>query len=136
MRSRRSHPLRLLRMSGLAAIVWTASSAADSQPVAQDFAQIERGRYMVAAADCAACHTNGPNGARFAGGRPIETPFGVVASSNITPDKNTGVGDWTDTQFDTAVREGKRRDGSRLYPAMPYPYYRKMTRDDVLAIRA
>lgn len=102
----------------------------------EDFGQIERGRYMVAAADCGACHTNQPNGAAFAGGRLIETPFGAVAASNITPDKDTGIGNWSEAQFEAAVREGKRPDGSRLYPAMPYPYYRKMTREDVLAIRA
>jgi mono/diheme cytochrome c family protein len=102
----------------------------------QNAAQIEQGRYMAAAADCAGCHTNLPQGAAYAGGRPIQTPFGVVASSNITPDKETGIGRWTDAQFEAAVREGKRLDGSHLYPAMPYVYYRKMAHADVLAIRA
>jgi mono/diheme cytochrome c family protein len=78
-----------------------------------------------------------PNvGKPFAGGRPIETPFGVITSSNITPDADTGIGAWSDEQFDDAVRKGTRPDGSRLYPAMPYPAYTKMARDDVLAIRA
>jgi mono/diheme cytochrome c family protein len=113
--------------------------ACDTAPRAADVGnatQIEQGRYMAAAADCAACHTNLPRGAAFAGGRPIQTPFGVVVSSNITPDKETGIGSWTDAQFEAAVREGKRPDGSHLYPAMPYAYYRKMAHEDVLAIRA
>jgi mono/diheme cytochrome c family protein len=102
----------------------------------QDFQLIERGRYLTAAADCAACHTIPGDGRSFAGGRPIETPFGNVVSANITPDPDTGIGGWTDAQFDAAVRQGKLPDGSLLYPAMPYPYYAKMSRDDVLAIRA
>jgi mono/diheme cytochrome c family protein len=101
----------------------------------QDFAQIERGRYLTAAADCAACHDS-PGGSPFAGGRPIETPFGVVLAPNITPDPETGIGAWSDADFDGAVRRGRRRDGSPLYPAMPFPYYAKMSRDDVRAIRA
>jgi mono/diheme cytochrome c family protein len=101
----------------------------------QDFTQIERGRYLTAAADCAACH-NGLGTLPFAGGRPIETPFGTVLASNITPDPVTGIGAWSDTDFDAAVREGKRRDGQPLYPAMPFPYYAKMSREDVAAIRA
>ena len=101
----------------------------------QNFAQIERGRYLTLLADCAACHV-GADGAPFAGGRPIQTPFGVLEAPNITPDGATGIGDWSDAQFDAAVREGRRPDGSRAYPAMPYPYYTKMSRSDVLDIRA
>lgn len=101
----------------------------------QNFAQIERGRYLTLLADCAACHV-GADGAPFAGGRPIQTPFGVLEAPNITPDGATGIGNWSDAQFDSAVREGRRADGRRLYPAMPYPYYTKMSRSDVLAIRA
>lgn len=101
----------------------------------QNFDVIEKGRYLTTAADCSACHTV-PGGAAFAGGRPLETPFGNIVSTNITPNPETGIGAWTDDQFDNAVRRGMRRDGSRLYPAMPYQYYAKMSRDDVLAIRA
>src|SRR5215467_3531680 len=132
MRSARLRAMFGARAAALAALGWCCVAHA----AGQDFAQIERGRYMVAAADCAACHTKHPNGVAFAGGRLIETPFGSIASSNITPDKETGIGNWSDAQFEAAVREGKRPDGSRLYPAMPYPYYRKMTHEDVLAIRA
>jgi mono/diheme cytochrome c family protein len=101
----------------------------------QDFAKIERGRYLTAAADCAACH-DAPGGAPFSGGLPIETPFGVLLAPNITPDPETSIGAWSDAAFDAAVRQGRRRDGTLLYPAMPFPYYAKMSRDDVLAIRA
>jgi mono/diheme cytochrome c family protein len=121
-----------------AAAIWLAaagvSSAAD--PDGQAFDRIEKGRYLTTVADCFACHTVLNVGKPFAGGRPIETPFGVITSSNITPDKETGIGAWSDQQFDDAVRRGVRPDGSRLYPAMPFPAYTKMTRDDVLAIRA
>lgn len=110
------------------------SQARDSD--AQDFAQIEHGRYLATLADCFACHTKKGEGRPFAGGRPIETPFGVIVTPNITPDLETGIGNWTDEQFDNAVRRGIRNDGGRLYPAMPYPFYSKMSREDVKAIRA
>lgn len=99
------------------------------------FAQIERGRHLVDAGDCVACHTDAA-GKPFAGGRPIETPFGVIYSPNITPDRETGIGAWSDEDFYRAMHTGVRPDGARLYPAFPYPYFTKMTRDDVMAIRA
>ena len=68
--------------------------------------------------------------------RAIETPFGSLVAPNITPDRETGIGAWSDDDFVSAVQNGSGRGGVRLYPAMPYPYYTKMTRDDVLAIRA
>ena len=110
-----------------------AACAAASE---QNFTQIEKGRYLAAAADCVACHTVPKGGQSFAGGRPIETPFGNITSANITPDKDTGIGAWTDAQFENAVRKGIRPDGSRLYPAMPFTAYTKMSHDDVVAIRA
>jgi len=111
--------------------------AADRPGTRENFAIIDRGRYLTVAADCTACHTDPHQpSAAFAGGRPIETPFGAVLAANITPDRDTGIGSWSDAQFDAAVREGKLPDGKRLYPAMPYPYYTKMTKEDVLAIRA
>ena len=82
-------------------------------PSAQDFTEIERGRYLTAVADCAACHTDPDAGQPFAGGRPIETPFGIVRAANITPDRETGIGNWTDAQFDAAVRQGRRQDGAQ-----------------------
>jgi mono/diheme cytochrome c family protein len=102
----------------------------------QDFGQVERGRYLTVAADCAACHTDTGSGQALAGGRSIPTPFGALVSPNITPDRETGIGEWTDEQFDAALREGKLPDGRHLYPAMPYVYYTKLSHDDVAAIRA
>ncbi len=102
----------------------------------QRFEQIEHGRYLATLADCVACHTKKEGGKPFAGGREIETPFGMILSANITPDRETGIGNWTDQQFDNALRHGVRPDGSRLYPAMPYVFYTKMSTDDVKAIRA
>ena len=102
----------------------------------QNFGQIERGRYLAIAGDCASCHTVPGSDQPFAGGRPIETPFGVVVGANITPDPETGIGAWSDELFVRALREGKGQDGQLLYPAMPYPYYTKLTESDALAIRA
>ncbi len=102
----------------------------------QDFPQVDKGRYLATAADCVACHTIQNGGKPFAGGRAIETPFGNITSPNITPDAETGIGSWTEEQFDNAVRNGVRPNGSRLYPAMPYTSYTKMSHDDVAAIRA
>ena len=103
---------------------------------AQNFAQIERGHYLTIAGDCAACHTLPGSGHDFAGGRVIQTPFGELAAPNITPDPATGIGAWTDDEFVNALTKGTGRNGMRLYPAMPYTYYAKVTRDDALAIRA
>lgn len=127
-------------MRKIAAIALSVGAAAAATVVAaqagdQDFTKIERGRYLATAADCVACHTIPGSNDRFAGGRPIETPFGNIMSANITPDQATGIGGWTDRQFEDAVRKGIRPDGSRLYPAMPYPSYTKMSHDDVMAIR-
>jgi mono/diheme cytochrome c family protein len=110
------------------------SRAIASDP--QEFTQIERGRYLATLSDCGSCHTVPGSNQPLAGGRPIETPFGNIVAPNITPDAETGIGSWSDDQFDAAVRKGLRPDGSHLYPAMPYNAYTRMSRDDVLAIRA
>ena len=123
---------------GAAVTAWLACAGPGNtaDPDGQAYDRIEKGRYLATVADCFACHTALNVGKPFAGGRPIETPFGTMTSSNITPDNETGIGAWSDQQFDDAVRKGVRPDGSKLYPAMPFPAYTKMTRDDVLAIRA
>jgi mono/diheme cytochrome c family protein len=132
-----AQPLIAILAAGLLGTACTAPPArADQRPSEQDFAQIERGRYLTAVADCTACHTSTDSQDQFAGGRAIETPFGKVLAANITPDRETGIGNWTDSQFDAAVRMGRLPDGSRLYPAMPFPYYTRMTQADVRAIRA
>src|SRR5258705_10983176 len=134
---RSARPPAARRAAG--ALVWllaavTAAGAAESDP--QDFTQVERGRYLTIAADCAACHTVPGSGRPFAGGRAIETPLGNIVPPNIPPDRETGIGPWSDDAFEAAVRKGVRPDGARLYPAMPFNAYTKMSRSDVLAIRA
>jgi mono/diheme cytochrome c family protein len=96
---------------------------------------IERGQYLARAADCEACHT-AKDGAPFAGGRAIVTPFGTIYSANITPDKDTGIGSWSDASFLNAVHKGVDDQGVPLYPAMPYASYTIMTDADALAIKA
>lgn len=96
--------------------------------------KIERGEYLAKAADCVACHT-APGGKPFAGGFRFSLPFGAIYGTNITADKVTGIGNWTDDQFVAAVRQGVSPHGN-LYPAMPYTSYTGMSRDDVLAIKA
>ena len=96
---------------------------------------VARGAYVALAGDCVACHT-APGGEKFGGGYAISTPFGTIMGSNISSDKTYGIGDWTDDQFVAAVREGVGAHGENLYPAMPYDSFNKMTRDDVLAVKA
>ena len=101
----------------------------------QSFDHIERGHYLATLADCAACHTK-PGGAPFAGGLALQTPFGTIVAPNITPDRDTGIGNWTDAEFIAALHDGRGHNGIRLYPAMPYPAYTKMTDGDVRDLRA
>jgi mono/diheme cytochrome c family protein len=114
----------------------TASPTAGATIDPQDFSQIERGKYLSDVGDCAACHTLPGSGQKFAGGRSIETPFGRLVAPNITPDPQTGIGAWTDQEFLNALTKGTGRNGTYLYPAMPYTYMTKLTVDDALAIRA
>ena len=107
------------------------SSAASGAPGAD---QVARGRYLVKAADCAACHT-AKDGAPFAGGAPLESPFGTFYGSNITPDKDHGIGSWSADDFYAALHDGKA-PGKRLYPSMPYTSYRQLTRADSDAMYA
>ncbi len=96
---------------------------------------VERGEYLAKAADCMVCHTK-PGEKEFAGGLAFKLPFGTLYSTNITPDKETGIGNYSDQDFLNAVQRGKRHDGAMLYPAMPYPSYTYMTDEDVLAVKA
>ncbi|SAK54616.1 cytochrome c, class I [Caballeronia calidae] len=96
---------------------------------------VTQGEYLVRAGGCMSCHTVDP--ARpFAGGRPIPTPFGNVFAPNITSDRETGIGAWTDAQFIRSMREGIGRHGERLYPAFPYTAYTLLSDGDLLAMRA
>ncbi len=96
---------------------------------------IEKGKYLTSAGGCISCHTK-PGGEPFAGNRGIPTPFGTLYSPNITPDKDTGIGSYTDEQFYKALHDGIMENGTYIYPAMPYTSYTKVNRDDVLAIKA
>lgn len=100
-----------------------------------DTALIERGRYVAQLGDCVACHT-APGGQEMAGGRALETPFGTLWSTNITPEARTGLGSWSFGAFDRTMRRGVSADGHRLYPAMPYPAYARMTAQDMSALWA
>jgi alcohol dehydrogenase (quinone), cytochrome c subunit len=88
------------------------------------------GEYLARLGDCVACHST-PEGEPFAGGLKMGTPMGILYSTNITPDPDTGIGHYSLADFDNAVRRGVARDGHRLYPAMPYPSYAKLTDEDV-----
>jgi mono/diheme cytochrome c family protein len=96
---------------------------------------VERGAYLARAADCMACHTT-QGGKPYAGGLGFRLPFGTLYSTNITPDKETGIGNYSDQDFLNAVHRGIREDGARLYPAMPFASYTYMTDADALAIKA
>ena len=91
---------------------------------------VQRGAYLARVGDCTACHT-APGGKPFAGGLPMETPFGTIYSTNITPDKDTGIGGYSFQAFDDAVRRGNSKRNGHLYPAMPYPSFRILSRDDM-----
>jgi len=105
-----------------------AASAPTSSP-------IERGHYLAAVGDCVACHTQ-KGGARFAGGRALQTPFGTVLSANLTPDAETGIGRYTADTFYRALHEGVDHEGRHLYPAFPYNYYTRVSREDSDALFA
>ncbi len=96
---------------------------------------VERGEYLTRAADCMVCHT-AKDGQPFAGGRAFVLPFGTLYSTNITPDAETGIGNYTDADFLGAVHKGIGRGNAKLYPAMPYASYTYMSDADALAIKA
>jgi mono/diheme cytochrome c family protein len=134
--------MALLRASVLAAaaalLLATGVRAQSRTPAAKpqaDAALIAKGEYLARAGDCIACHTM-PEGALFAGGRPMLTPFGTLNTSNITPDDETGIGRWTADQFYATMHTGRFPDGGLLYPAMPFASYTKVTRQDSDAIFA
>lgn len=96
---------------------------------------IRRGEYVARLGDCVACHST-PGNAPFSGGLPMATPAGKIYTTNITPDKETGIGRYSLADFDRAVRQGVARDGHRLYPAMPFPSYQKLNDEDIRALYA
>ncbi|MFJ4445300.1 c-type cytochrome [Pseudomonas sp. NPDC089422] len=100
-----------------------------------DPAQVSRGEYVARLSDCVACHSL-PDGKPFAGGLAMATPLGTIHATNVTPDRETGIGHYSLADFDRAVRHGVAPGGRRLYPAMPYPSYAKLSDDDVKALYA
>ncbi|WP_213954547.1 molybdopterin cofactor-binding domain-containing protein [Variovorax sp. dw_954] len=112
----------------------TIAPVALSAPVYTE-ATIERGRILASIGDCAVCHT-APGGQPNTGGRAMETPFGTLYSTNLTPDAGTGIGQWSFSAFQRAMREGISRDGHRLYPAFPYTAFAKTSDDDLTALYA
>ena len=135
----------LLSLVGLGVVVlvvllafafWpTHTRALQAAPEAEQAALIEKGRYLADAGDCTACHT-AKGGKPFAGGLPIASPIGTLYSSNITPDKVSGIGGYSLDEFDRALRHGIAANGDSLYPAMPYPAYAKVSDDDIRALYA
>ncbi len=144
MKSRSRSPLLVLLAVCvvLALLAWLVSvflnksgdaSAQMTQEVTPEL--ISKGAYLARAGDCVACHT-AHDGKTFAGGRGIESPIGTIYATNITPDKDTGIGSWTYGDFERAVRRGVGHDGSALYPAMPFPSYAKVSDEDTQALYA
>ena len=110
------------------------SGLAVAQAITPD--EINRGAYLSRIGDCGACHTAGPLSPSFAGGLAINSPFGIIYSTNITPDTRYGIGNYTLSDFSMAVRNGIAKDGRHLYPAMPYPSYAAISDNDIRALYA
>jgi nicotinate dehydrogenase subunit B len=119
------------------ALPWRAEIAPIAPPSAGTWsaATLERGRLLASAGDCAVCHT-APGGTVNAGGLAMQTPFGTLHSSNITPDPETGIGNWSYPAFERAMRDGISRDGKHLYPAFPYTAFRNIDDADMQALYA
>lgn len=124
-------------LAGMAAMAWPLKPAlplTDGPDVSLYSPQaLERGRLVAAAGDCVVCHT-APGGAANAGGLGLETPFGTIYSTNITPDKETGIGRWSYAAFERAMRHGIHQDGRQLYPAFPYTAFAKLSDGDLQAL--
>ena len=137
MKGRRGQIARMT-VTVLALVAGCSGDAALAQTPAStttDAAAITRGAQLAAIGGCISCHT-ATNGRPFAGGQPLHTPYGVIYSTNITPDKDTGIGDWSLDAFTRAMRRGVSRDGHLLYPAFPYPHFTHMSDGDIAAIHA
>lgn len=126
----------ILVVGATLAVVWRPAIAplAESNPA---FApeEVTRGAHLASIGNCITCHTR-EGGAPFAGGKPIATPFGTIYSTNITPDRDTGIGEWSLAAFTRAVRQGVSREGYHLYPAFPYDHMTKMRDEDIRAVYA
>jgi mono/diheme cytochrome c family protein len=117
------------------ALVHKSTIAPIDQGQTFDAALVAKGAELVAVGDCASCHT-APGGKPFAGGLDVPTPYGTIYSTNITPDRDTGIGAWSEAAFQRAMREGVDRQGNYLYPAFPYDHFTHVTNEDNQAIYA
>jgi mono/diheme cytochrome c family protein len=127
----------------MASGVSSVSAPAMAQGVAQEATPegtakdaVARGEYIFNVAGCLGCHTVPKTGQRLAGGRALKTPFGTFYSPNITPDRETGIGGWTDEDFIRALREGKAPDGSSYFPVFPYTSFTHLTDQDIRDLKA
>ena len=127
--------LRLLTGAAVGFLLQTTPATADPNPALPDAATIRQGEYLAHMGDCFACHT-ARGGKPLAGGTPMNTPFGILYSTNITPDRETGIGNYTLKEFIRAMRDGVDRNGNNLFPAMPYPSYAKISDQDLSALYA
>ena len=118
--------LHRVYLHGLTVLLLASAASANAQ------GNVVNGQYLAKAGGCVGCHTVNKAGAvPFAGGRALETPFGIFYGPNITPDKDTGIGSWAEADFKRAIRQGERRDGSHYFPAFPYPSFTGMTDTDI-----
>src|SRR5258706_11373184 len=129
--------LCILGALGFLAFAWRSSIAPIDRPASTRFPAelIAKGEALAGAGYCATCHT-AKGGATYAGGYGMPTPFGVIYSTNITPDPETGIGRWSEAAFARAMHEGVARDGSHLFPAFPFDHFTRVSDDDVGAIYA
>jgi len=131
---RKAWPIALLILAAAVAAAFVIAIRTPDPGISATIAQrqpdVLRGQYVYELADCAACHTN-PGGTTLAGGLGLVTPLGTIYATNITPDRDTGIGNYSLTDFVRALRLGVRRDGARLYPAMPYTAYAKISDEDL-----
>jgi mono/diheme cytochrome c family protein len=113
--------------------LWPTRTRVLADTIRPDEGELEHGRYVAIASDCSACHT-APKGSAYAGGLKIASPLGAIYSTNITPDRETGIGSYSLNDFDRAVRHGIAPGNITLYPAMPYPSYARLTDADIVAL--
>jgi len=125
----------LLAVVVFAILAWRPAIAPLDSPQTFDRQLIARGAALASIGNCSACHT-ASGGAAYAGGGALQTPFGLVYATNITPDPEYGIGQWSEEAFRRAMHQGVRRDGRHLYPAFPYDHFTKLSDDDVRAIYA
>jgi mono/diheme cytochrome c family protein len=125
------------KATSFSAVACLAVGLVLSPPLAADEDPVQRGKYLVHAGGCLTCHTAEDDDAvPFAGGRALESPFGTFYSPNITPDRQTGIGDWSDEDFVQAFWEGVNPAGEHYFPAFPYTAYTGVARGDLLAMKA